>query len=651
MWLAPCYGKIEKVVVFYCGGCSSINLDVSFIILAGGKSTRLGRNKVVEKIGNQSLIERVLSSLSTFDREVIVVIAGDSSLPELTGYPKLKIVRDIYPGKGSLGGIYTGLVSSNSLYNVVVACDMPFLNLDLIRYMTGITDGVDAVVPKRLNNIEPLHAVYSKNCIHSIEGLLDQNRLSILELFPLIKVRYLESSEINQFDFNNLSFFNINTESDLNIGKELILKEDFRVISVEQALEKILSSIVVLEEEDRPILECLGQVLAEDIYSQIDVPPRDNSALDGYAVRSVDIKGASSQKPRYLKVIDMIIAGQTPHKPLEAGTAIRIMTGAPTPEGADCVIGFENTDETKQGVSATGIPAQIGIMIEEESGANIRLAGESIHKGDRVLSKGLVIRPSEIGILASMGRPLIRVIRRPVVAILATGDELTNLGEPLSEGKIYNSNTYSVASQVTREGGVPKLLGIALDNEASVVNKIKQGLDADLLITIGGVSMGDYDVVKNVLSKQGEIVFWKVRTKPGKPLAFGTIKRMDKGIESRGLPHLGLAGNAVSCMVNYELFVRPAILKMMGKTNLKTPHIEAVIEDNISNDDGRRIFARVKVEKRKGEYFAKLTGPQGSGILTSMVLANGLAVVPENRERIAAGEKLQVMMLDWQQDI
>jgi molybdopterin molybdotransferase len=423
------------------------------------------------------------------------------------------------------------------------------------------------------------------------------------------------------------------------------------VISVEQALEKVLSKMDKLDEEDRPILACLGQVLAEDIYSKIDVPPKDNSALDGYAVRSADIKGANSKNPAILKVIDMIVAGSIPHKYLEPGTAIRIMTGAPTPEGADVVIGFEDTDESGRAISHNGIPAEIGILIKAESGSNIRKAGESIRKGDQVLSMGAIIRPSEIGVLASMGRAVIRVIRRPVVAILATGDELTNLGEPLSEGKIYNSNTYSVAAQVMREGGVPKLLGIALDNEISVVNKISQGLDADLLITIGGVSMGDYDVVKDVLEKQGHVVFWKVRTKPGKPLAFGTIKRGAKGEDLKDLPHLGLAGNAVSCMVNYELFVRPAILKMMGKTNLIKPSVEATFEDSISNNDGRRIFARVKVEKRNDQYYAKLTGPQGSGILTSMTSANGLAIVPEDKSKMTPGENIQVLMLDWQQDI
>jgi molybdopterin molybdotransferase len=421
------------------------------------------------------------------------------------------------------------------------------------------------------------------------------------------------------------------------------------VISVEEALKTVLGNINVLGEENRPLLECLGLVLAEDIYSKIDVPPKDNSALDGYAVKSSDIRGSNDNNPRILKVIDMIIAGGNPKIPLKPGTAIRIMTGAPVPEGADCVIGFENTDENSRSISANGIPSEIGIMLEVEPDSNIRKTGESVRKGSLVLSKGTVIRPSEIGVMASLGMANIKVVKRPVIAILATGNELTNPEESLSEGKIYNSNSYSIAAQVIREGGIPKLLGIALDNENSVVSKISQGMDADLLITIGGVSMGDYDVVKDVLSKQGKMVFWKVRTKPGKPLAFGTIKRT--GSNQNDLPHLGLAGNAVSCMVNYELFVRPAILKMMGKTNFSKPSIEAIFEDQITNNDGRRIFARVIVEKREGQYFAKLTGPQGSGILTSMSSANGLAIVPEDRAKITAGEKIQVLMLDWKQDI
>jgi molybdopterin molybdotransferase len=420
------------------------------------------------------------------------------------------------------------------------------------------------------------------------------------------------------------------------------------MISVEQALEKILSNVQPLEVEERPLLECHGQVLAEDVYSDINVPPRDNSALDGYAVRSADIAGCSAAKPCILKVIDIVIAGSCPRQAVQPHTAIRIMTGAPMPQGADAVIGFEDTDETQRPVTEYGYPAEIGILVSEKPEANIRKAGESIKKGERVFTRGTVLRPSEIGVMASMGRPSLNVIRHPVVAILATGNEISNLGEPLAEGKIYNSNSYSIAAQVQRDGGIPRLLGVALDNRESLTAKINEGLDADILITIGGVSMGDYDIVKEVLKQRGEIVFWKVRAKPGKPLAFGTIKRPG----SRGdLLHLGLAGNAVSSMINYELFVRPAILKMLGKTNLDKPLIEAVIQDSIKNTDGRRVFARVAVERRDNAYFARLTGPQGSGILRSMSLANGLAIVPEDCPAVAPGDRVQVMMLDWVQDI
>jgi len=353
------------------------------------------------------------------------------------------------------------------------------------------------------------------------------------------------------------------------------------MISVEQALEKILGYVDVLGEELSPILGCLGQVLAEDIYSGIDVPPLDNAAMDGYALRSEDTHGASQQSPRFLRVIDTVAAGSISEYEVEPGTAIRIMTGAPIPKGADCVVRFEDTDEAQRKGSATGqqLPAEIGILGEAAAGLSIRRAGEDITTGSIVLHKGVVIRPSEVGVLASLGLSTVMVIRRPVVAILATGDELVDINQHLPAGKVYNSNTYSVAALVMRYGGIPRILGIALDSEDSLVAGLRRGLEADMLITIGGVSAGDYDVVKDVLAKEGEIAFWTVRMKPGKPLAFGTIRGRSGAGVARNIPHLGLPGNPVSAMVTFELFARPAILKMMGKKNLAKPAIDAVIEN------------------------------------------------------------------------
>jgi len=420
------------------------------------------------------------------------------------------------------------------------------------------------------------------------------------------------------------------------------------MISVEEALERVLSYVEVLNPERKPILDCLGQVLAEDVYSTIDIPPLDNSAMDGYALRAEDTRGASESSPRYLSVIGEIAAGSLPTIKVRPGTAIRIMTGAPLPEGADAVVRFEDTDEVSRKSSGADL-SQIGILCQAKKGANIRCRGEDIAKGDLVLKKGTVLRPQEIGVLASLGRSAALVIRRPVVAILATGDELVGVDQPLTPGKIYDSNTYTIAAEVSRYGGIPKILGIGRDSVQSLTEKINEGLDADMLITSGGVSKGDYDIVKDVLAKHGQIGFWMVCMKPGKPLAFGVIKKGEEGRE-RKVPHLGLPGNPVSSMVTFEQFARPAILKMMGKEKLEKPTIRAAIDDDVENSDGRRLFVRVAVTRSGGRYHASVTGPQGSGILTSMVKANGLAVIPESSKGVKKGDVVEVQMLDWVED-
>jgi len=423
------------------------------------------------------------------------------------------------------------------------------------------------------------------------------------------------------------------------------------MISVEEALEKILQEVDTLEEEDAPILDTLGQVLAEDIKSDINVPPLDNSAMDGYAVRYEDTKGASPESPKYLRVIDTVLAGSISKKEVAPGTAVRIMTGAAVPAGANSVVQFENTDEAKRKESANGQPVnQVGILSEARDGLNIRRAGENITKGTVALKKGTVIRPAEIGLMASLGYSRVKVIRRPVVAVLSTGDELVDVNQSLTEGKIHDSNSFSIASLVRRYGCIPKILGIAMDNEEVIVSKLNEACDADMVLTTGGVSMGDYDMVKDILARDGEMVFWKVRVKPGKPLAFGKIKGISRNNKARSIPHLGLPGNAVSCMVSFELFVRPALLKMMGKKLIAKPTVEAILEDSVKNDAGRRLYDRAIVERRNGRYYARLTGPQGSGILTSMSLANGLVLIPEDRKEVRKGEIVQALMLDWNEE-
>jgi len=409
------------------------------------------------------------------------------------------------------------------------------------------------------------------------------------------------------------------------------MTELYPMLSVEEALARVLAAFEPLPPERVPVLETLGQVLAENVYADMDIPPLTNTAMDGYAVQAADTAGASPEYPVRLRVVYDLAAGYTTDVAVTPGTAIRIMTGAPIPPGADAVVRFEDTERGGEWVS---------IFKEVPVGKNVRQAGEDVKKGVLILSWGTELRPQEVGMLAALGHKEAWVHRRPRVAILATGDEVIEIDAPWQPGKIRNANSYSNAAQVVRYGGVPILLGIARDDVKELTDRIRAGLEqgADLFLTSGGVSVGDFDVVKEVLATEGEIAFWRVQMKPGKPLAFGHIQ---------GVPLLGLPGNPVSAMVSFELFARPAILKMLGKARLEKPTVEVTLLDEITRKDDRRHFLRVMLEERKGEYFARLTGDQGSGILLSMVQAQGLAIIPEDVNHLPAGERVQVMMLDW----
>jgi molybdopterin molybdotransferase len=317
------------------------------------------------------------------------------------------------------------------------------------------------------------------------------------------------------------------------------------------------------------------------------------------------------------------------------------MTGAPVPNGADAVVPFEDTDETSRSHSDNK-SGEIGIRKPVEPWVNIRRAGEDIPANHIVLRKGQALKAADIGVLASLGIGTVKVVKRPLVAILATGNEVIELGQRLPPGCIYNSNSYSLAASVTAAGGVPLLLGIARDEKKSLISSIRKGLNADFIMTTGGVSLGDYDLVKEILATEGEISFWTVRMKPGKPLAFGSFRRRN----GNPIPHLGFPGNPVSSMISFELFGRPAIRKMLGMKEYRRPVVKAVLESTIRNRDRRRVFARVRVTRRDGGYRAVVTGDQGSGILTSMSLANGLAVIPETADAALPGALVDVMLIE-----
>jgi molybdopterin molybdotransferase len=400
------------------------------------------------------------------------------------------------------------------------------------------------------------------------------------------------------------------------------------MISVDKALEQILDVINPLQLEKVTILQTLNRVLGEDITSDSNIPPLANSAMDGYALRFEDTLGAAREKPAILNVIDDVPAGRVSEKTVEPGQAIRIMTGAPIPAGADAVTRVEDTEKDGD---------RVRVFVPAKKGLDIRPASEDVKKGELVIPKGKVIRPAEIGMLAALNRSSVAVYGRPRVAVLSTGDELVDIGGELAPGMIMNSNSYSLAAQVAECGAVPLRLGIARDKRDDLILKFEAAKGADLIITSGGVSVGDYDLVKDVMGELGAMRFWKIAMRPGRPLAFGMIW---------GVPVFGLPGNPVSVMVSFEQFVRPAILKMSGCTKLFRPAVKAVLKEDLQKNTALRHFLRAVVELKEGKYYAVTTGEQGSGILKSMVMANGLIVFPEGVTSLKAGDEVTVQLID-----
>jgi len=400
------------------------------------------------------------------------------------------------------------------------------------------------------------------------------------------------------------------------------------VIEIGEAQQKVLEEIPVLGRERIHILEALGRVLAQEVDAVRDVPSADNSAMDGYACRHEDLSGASSDNPARLRLVGDAPAGRPFNGSVGPGEAVRIMTGGLIPAGADAVIMLEDTRRGGDEIVCLRDPGQ---------GAHIRRTGEDVKASEIVLSAGDLVRPPEVGMLATLGHAYVYVHQRPVVAILSTGDELVDLDEPFSDGKVVCSNTYSLAAQVQDCGAIPLSLGIATDDETDQRSRISEGLRADAIVTSGGVSVGKYDLVKDTLSQLGmRVKFWKVAMKPGKPLVFGTIGNK---------PVFGLPGNPTSAMISFEQFVRPALLKMMGHVNLFRPLVEATFAEDVDISSSRLHLVRCKLFERDGQMVAVPTGNQSSGALRSMVLADGLMILPGGKGPFKRGETVKVQVL------
>jgi len=400
-------------------------------------------------------------------------------------------------------------------------------------------------------------------------------------------------------------------------------------IKVDEARKIILEKIQTQGTEKVSINEALGRILSEDIIARRNNPPMDNSAMDGYALIAKDVELATPENPIKLDIIEDLAAGYSPEMTIQPGQTVRIMTGAPIPEGADAVIMQEDTERNGNSVQ---------VKDKAEFRENIRDAGEDVREGDIVIQKGADLMPAHIGMMAVVGRSTALVGRRPRVAVLSTGDEVMDLDEPLSGPCIYNSNGYMLAAQIKSAGGIPSYLGIARDNEKDLMEKFKWALQCDMVVSSGGISVGDYDLVKASLKKMGqEMLFWKVAMKPGKPLAFGRID---------DIPIFGLPGNPVSSFVSFEQFVRPSIRKMMGAAQLTHRTVQAKLTRTIHKKAGRLHFLSANVQWENGACTVSPAQEQGSGILKSTVNANGLLIFPLELAEIAEGTQVTVQMLE-----
>jgi molybdopterin molybdotransferase len=387
--------------------------------------------------------------------------------------------------------------------------------------------------------------------------------------------------------------------------------------------------------ERRPLREALDLVLGEDVASPIDLPAWDNSAMDGYAALAADVAGATPQRPVTLAVIETVPAGRFPTQPVGPGRAIRIFTGAPLPAGADSVVRQEDVEPLPDG--------RVAVRDGRDAGKNIRRRGEDIRKGDVVLAAGTPLGPAQLGVLASIahGTPLVH--RAPRVAFLGSGDEIVDLDradEVLSGRKVATSNSYTLLGMIRRAGGIPIELGLACDTKESLREHLAGAPEADLLVTTAGVSVGEHDLLREVLTDMGcDIKLWRIKMRPGAPLGFGL---------RAGQPWVGLPGNPVSTMVTFELFVRPAIRRLLGHLLPFRRTVPVCVGEPIALGPKLRHFLRAVVQPdgSSGGLVARLTGPQGSGILTSMARANALLIVPEDRPSVAAGETLRALVLD-----
>jgi molybdopterin molybdotransferase len=639
-------------------------------LLIGGSSSRMGEPKQLLRFGELTLAEIAVQALafrertgSAFDAVGEAIVLGSGTLPESLR----ALVR--LPDAPGFAGPGAALIAAHRWAPeaawIVAACDHPWLRHEHIQWLAGQRQpGSWAVIPRQSDGHPcPTLALYEPQALAALERQAQADSQHNARAFALLALPATQAPELPAAMAEG--WINVNTPEELSAANEVRARQSTRDnatngvannaaslangaannaasgaannvangVTYDAALRIILENATPSRPESVELLESLGTVLAEDVTAPWPLPSFSNSAMDGYAVRAADCLS------NFLPIIDYVAAGARATKAVLPGTAIRIMTGAPLPDGCDAVVPFEEAEEANNAVRV-----KRPVTVHQ----NIRFAGEDVAQGETILTAGTALRPYEINMLASCAKQSVAVFRRPTVAIVSTGDELIELGQAptgqaklgraLPPGKIVNSNSYALAAAVRNVGARPLLLGIARDNLPSHREKLAEGLKADVLITCAGVSVGDRDLVREVLQELGvQLLFWQVKVKPGKAMAFGV---------KDGKPVFALPGNPVSATLTFEEFVAPALLKMMGHRQVLKPLLPAVLQSELRKRRGELQLLRVRLEYSEGRYLAWSAGKQDSSRQKTSLRANALALLPADRDFFAAGDEIQVHLLD-----
>ena len=598
-------------------------MEATAIVLAGGKNSRMGKNKAFLQVGQKTIIDGLVNELKTSFNEIII----SSNDPELYDYLQVKVVKDIIPGLGPLSGMHSALQEAKYDKSLILACDMPFLNLQLAELLVQEAQGYDIAIPKLDEHLEPLFAVYDKSCVEFIETCLKNNISKIIDFYPKVKVNYLSWDRISELVGTEDVFFNVNTPQDLQkarrLGNTLLGGTNMKtMLPIEEAQQLVLSEIFNLPGEEVELLQASGRILAEEVTARDSLPPFDRSAMDGYAVRSDDL----ANKEVTLEIIEDLPAGKVSEHEVTKGTAVMLMTGAPVPKGADTVVKREDVERAGNKAIFTQ---------QVKKGLNIDPVASDVSQGEKLLKSGAYLGPGELAILASQGYSSVTVYKKPKVAIVITGDELLEVNETLVPGKIRNSNRYMVAAAVRETGAEPIIYPSVPDKLEDTKELLKKAeTEADLVISTGGVSMGDFDLVRKALTDiADEVLFWKTKIKPGMPV-FAAKK--GKTV------FLGLSGKPSGALLNFYLLAQPAIKKLSGRLTYLPAKFKARLQNDFkkeSRDRTRYLWAQA-VFNEEWQVTHK-----NDKKMNSLLGYNALVEIPANSKPLQKGDLVNIIYL------